>query len=127
MLARVLRCATGGIGASPERPAGASIHPCPSAVCSRTVSSLTRSTHEQSTVSPTRSPLGGGRLDRSLQASRAGATSRRSWVVLQDWTRVTVVESKPAAEGLRHLVIDAGGLMAGYTMPGQYVQVGPPK
>lgn len=35
----------------------------------------------------------------------------------------TQQETKPAAEGLVHVAIDGGDLLASYTTPGQYVQV----
>ncbi|TFJ82800.1 hypothetical protein NSK_005876 [Nannochloropsis salina CCMP1776] len=41
------------------------------------------------------------------------------------WGRVQVLETKPAAEGLYHVSIDAGDLLASYSTPGQYVQLKP--
>lgn len=58
----------------------------------------------------------------SRAASRRG---ERSLSLQLEWERVNVLDVKPAAEGLVHVTIDAGDVMGGYNMPGQYVQLKP--
>lgn len=40
-----------------------------------------------------------------------------------EFSRVTIKDVKPAAEGLFHVHVDAGDLLSSYQVPGQYVQV----
>jgi hypothetical protein len=62
--------------------------------------------------------------DRHGRPSRAASRrGERSLSLQLEWERVNVLDVKPAAEGLVHVTIDAGDVMGGYNMPGQYVQV----
>lgn len=67
--------------------------------------------------------VGLGRVQSQLQASSRPQQREGVLRMEADWGRVTVVDVKPAAEGLFHVHINTEDLLSSYQVPGQYVQV----
>lgn len=63
--------------------------------------------------------------EKKVKAATAAASKKEEQKEEPAWARVSVLESRPVAEGLIHVAIDGGDLMASYSVPGQYVQLKP--
>jgi len=57
--------------------------------------------------------------EKKVKAATAAASKKEEQKEEPAWARVSVLESRPVAEGLIHVAIDGGDLMASYSVPGQ--------